>query len=157
MFFPPDPDSHIEMRMVIAFVGAISRADPWVILFIIFAVLCYAVVEYVFKIVEYIIKLYQEYASRPEPYARYFRITLAVSALVFFVGVILLVQHSTHDIGVAVLCCGFGAFGVVSALLDWEAGRAEQEETLTLEDVTYDDLIMWQNQVNEARDAGLMK
>jgi hypothetical protein len=153
----PDPDNRAEMWMVIQFVGGMARANGWVFLGILLLLFYYAVARIAYAVLMYLFHLYQERAFTPSPYRRWFRIALGSGIVVLIVGLFMAMQEGyTHYEGIIILCCGFGVFSVVSLILDWYFGRAEQAETPELESVTLDDVVAWQSQVNEAYDAGLM-
>jgi hypothetical protein len=156
MFFLPDPDDHTEWRLIIAFVGAIARADAWVFVFILLMLIAYAIWRFILRLLTYLVEVYQERVQGPSPYVWYFRILLGVGSVVLVTGIVLVSGSDTYENGLVLLCWGLGVFGVATLVLDWYAGRVEQKATPSLEGVTLDDVISWQNQVNEAYEAGLM-
>jgi hypothetical protein len=159
MFFPPDPDDHTEMRILIAFLGAVARGGAWGIAFGLLLLIAYAIARLVLSIVVYLFQLYRERLTTPSPYSRYFRILLYIAMFVLIASYVVYDMYSQddlHKLSIALMWWDFGIFCVGSFVLDWRVGRLEQDEAPSLEGVTIDDVVAWQNQINEAYEAGLM-
>jgi hypothetical protein len=152
----PDPDNRAEMWMVVNLVGGLSRANEWVFLGVLLLLVAYAVGRLALAIGTYLFHLYRERAFTPSPFTRYFRIALGIGLAVLLIGIILTRTEDTHAYGILVLCWGFGLFGITSVILDWLSSRAEQQETPLLAGVTLEDVVAWQEDINQAYDAGLI-
>jgi hypothetical protein len=156
MFFPPDPEDYTEMRLAIALLGAFARGGLWGIVFGILLLIAYVIARLILWIIAYLFQLYRERLSSPSPYARYFNYLLRGALAIPAISLVLSTQEATEDFSIPLLKLGMAVFCVASVILDWYVGSTEQAETPLLEGVTIDDVVAWQNQVNEAYEAGLM-
>ena len=156
MFLPPDTDSRTEMWMVIQMAAAISRANEWVFLGVLLLLLCYAIGRLFWAILKYLYALYKQRLTEAALHAHHFRIALGSALVVALIGALLARSDAYHELGILLLSIDFCLFSLFSVGYDWYLRWREPPQALLPEETTYDDIIAWQHQVNEAYDAGLL-
>jgi hypothetical protein len=154
LFIPPDPDSRMEMWIVLQVVAALGRADAQTFILLLAVIVLYATVRIFLATCEYLFRLYREKGFKPNAHQHLYRIALLIGGGLVLIVVVLCGSPETRRDGLILFPFVFTLFVSASAILNWYTNR--QATAPTLPTLTAEEYIRKTKTVQRGKDKGLL-